>query len=164
MASDGILSMMDAQEIDMKKSVPLDPLSLAALSLEAIMAHESYKFELDGIRYKFLPESTLNRRPLMGTKNNPGKFDAYGKAEPDEPMFTLLARDPQAPLLIRQWARDRRLRDPADPKVAEAFACADAMEAWRKSERPLETDIPPDGVHVDPASFRTDFTSKPKKR
>jgi hypothetical protein len=30
----------------------------------------------------------------MGTKSNPGPFDCYAKAEPDEPMFVLLARDP----------------------------------------------------------------------
>lgn len=29
----------------------------------------------------------------MGTKNNPGAFDCYANAEPDEPMFVLLARD-----------------------------------------------------------------------
>jgi hypothetical protein len=40
----------------------------------------------------------------LGTKLKPGKFDCYEKAEPDEPMFTLLARDPTAPLLIRIWA------------------------------------------------------------
>ncbi|HAW11807.1 MAG TPA: aspartate decarboxylase, partial [Chloroflexi bacterium] len=30
----------------------------------------------------------------MGTKNNPGKFDCYDDAHPDEPMFVLLGRDP----------------------------------------------------------------------
>ena len=28
----------------------------------------------------------------MGTKNNPGRFDCYGNAEPDEPIFVLLGR------------------------------------------------------------------------
>ena len=26
----------------------------------------------------------------MGTKNNPGKFDCYANAKPDEPLFVLL--------------------------------------------------------------------------
>ena len=34
----------------------------------------------------------------MATKTKPGAFDCYSKAEPDEPVFTLLARDPSAPL------------------------------------------------------------------
>lgn len=29
----------------------------------------------------------------MGTKNNPGEFDCYANAAPDEPMFILLGRD-----------------------------------------------------------------------
>lgn len=68
----------------------------------------------------------------MGTKNNPAPFDCYANAEGDEPMFILLARDAQAPALVRQWASDRAdaLEDPV--KVAEAYACADAMEKWRR--------------------------------
>lgn len=68
----------------------------------------------------------------MGTKRNPGQFDCYANADPDEPMFILLGRDPLAPLLVRRWA-ELRQRDGEDPKkVGEACACADAMEAWRK--------------------------------
>lgn len=37
----------------------------------------------------------------MGTKNNPGTFDCYANAAPDEPMFVLLGRDKHAPLLVR---------------------------------------------------------------
>lgn len=71
----------------------------------------------------------------MGTKNNPGTYDCYDKAEPDEPMFILLARDPAAPKLVRDWVRwnagnvDRA-------KIQEALACADAMDAWRREHRP----------------------------
>lgn len=71
----------------------------------------------------------------MGTKNNPGKFDAYAKAEPDEPTFTLIARDPMAPALIRLWAAQRWQEHEDPEKVAEARECADAMEAWRKEHR-----------------------------
>lgn len=75
----------------------------------------------------------------MGTKNNPGDYDCYEKADPDEPMFTLLARDKTAPYLTRQWASMRWMetlrQDNADleherKKVLEAMHCADAMEAW----------------------------------
>lgn len=66
----------------------------------------------------------------MGTKNVPGAFDCYAKAEPDEPMFTLLARDPTAPALVRIWVAMSRAAGRTGEKIAEAEACAVAMEVW----------------------------------
>lgn len=68
----------------------------------------------------------------MGTKNNPGEFDCYVNAEPDEPMFILLGRDKHAPELVRLWAimRERDGEDPA--KIAEARRCAMDMISFRK--------------------------------
>lgn len=92
----------------------------------------------------------------MGTKANPGRFDCHAKAETsaqageadsaqdglrrpnaplheggtDEPLFTLLGRDPAAPMLVRLWAQMRRQADltGADKeKIAEAKTCAEAM-------------------------------------
>ncbi|KKN68900.1 hypothetical protein LCGC14_0446860 [marine sediment metagenome] len=68
----------------------------------------------------------------MGTKNNPTPNDCYDKAEPDEPMFILLARDPHAPALVELWANLRQLHGrPEDDmdggKIDEARACATAM-------------------------------------
>jgi hypothetical protein len=40
----------------------------------------------------------------MSTKDDPSQFDAYSKAQADEPVFTLLGRDPMAPPLIEAWA------------------------------------------------------------
>lgn len=71
----------------------------------------------------------------MGTKNNPGRYDCYAKAEPDEPMFTLLARDPTAPAAVRLWAAQKWQEGESPEKIAEARAIADAMEAWRKEHR-----------------------------
>lgn len=78
----------------------------------------------------------LQRGPriLMGTKNNPGRFDCYAAAGEDEPMFTLLARDPAAPAAIRSWVVERvRLGDPNTTKLQEAIDCASAMEAWKRN-------------------------------
>jgi hypothetical protein len=36
------------------------------------------------------------------------ELDCYHKAEPDEPKFTLLARDPLSPWLVEMWAAMRR--------------------------------------------------------
>lgn len=66
----------------------------------------------------------------MGTKNNPGTYDCYEKAGPDEPMFVLLARDPLAAPLVRMWADLRAVMRAGDPKVSEARRCAEAMTEW----------------------------------
>lgn len=78
----------------------------------------------------------------MGTKNNPGEFDCIAAAEPDEPMFILLARDPEAPGLIERWcvAREYAIAHGTRPesdraKVGEARRCAAQMKVWRASNR-----------------------------
>jgi len=69
----------------------------------------------------------------MGTKNNPGRFDCYDKAEPDEPMFVLLARDKTAPLLVDMWVM---LQDEInDEKHHEAKQCAEKMREWHSKNR-----------------------------
>lgn len=78
----------------------------------------------------------------MGTKNNPGQFDCYSNAEPDEPMFVLLARDPFAPILVRLWADLKRVADCRNKDelevVGEAMGCADSMDDWLRKNRPLK--------------------------
>jgi hypothetical protein len=69
----------------------------------------------------------------MGTKNNPGAFDCYANAEPDEPMFVLLARDLAAPEAITAWCAERvrlGLNAPNDAQLTEALDCAEAMEKY----------------------------------
>jgi hypothetical protein len=68
----------------------------------------------------------------MGTKKKPGKFDCYKNAKPDEPIFVLLARDPDAPFVVEQWAHQRVLRGEDQEKVQEARDCAAAMRKWRE--------------------------------
>ena len=43
----------------------------------------------------------------MGTKTNPGEFDCYALALPDEPVFVLLGRDPDFARLVLSWASQR---------------------------------------------------------
>lgn len=93
----------------------------------------------------------------MGTKNNPGNFDCYDKAHPDEPMFVLLGRDPRAELLTKLWANleSSDIYDAVQTfnelvqqelyntnggdiahtvaKAEEAVSCAEAMAAWREN-------------------------------
>jgi hypothetical protein len=69
----------------------------------------------------------------MATKNNPGSFDCYDNAAPDEPMFVLLGRDPCAPLVIAFWAHMRvamARNKPFDRQLEEAEEVAHAMAAW----------------------------------
>jgi hypothetical protein len=69
------------------------------------------------------------------TKNKPGVYDCFSKAEPDEPMFVLLARDPLAPLLVLFWAELRAIVGEDPEMIAEARACADAMAEWLVKNR-----------------------------
>jgi hypothetical protein len=78
----------------------------------------------------------------MSTKNNPGDYDCYKNAEPDEEMFILLARDKTSPGLVRRWAMARKEQincglKPVDDMlmVEEALKCADKMEKWRSENR-----------------------------
>ena len=74
----------------------------------------------------------------MGTKNNPGKFDCYKNAEPDEPMFVLLGRDKHASALVWLWAALRELEGEGSEKVSEARECSTAMVLWQaERERPI---------------------------
>jgi|SRR5579859_2206844 hypothetical protein len=66
----------------------------------------------------------------MGTKRNPGRFDCYAKAKPDEPMFVLLGRDPMAPVLVRLWAKLRERLGEGSDTVAEARGLALDMDRW----------------------------------
>lgn len=73
----------------------------------------------------------------MGTKTDPGPFNCLAAAEPDEPIFILLGRDPHAHVAVRRWADDREqwIRAGAKPledmrRVWEARECADKMEAF----------------------------------
>lgn len=69
----------------------------------------------------------------MATKNNPGKFDCYEKAEPDEPVFVLLGRDPAAAFCVTLWLALREELDGPGEQIDEARVCAAAMEAWAES-------------------------------
>lgn len=69
----------------------------------------------------------------MATKNNPGKYDCYENAHPDEPMFVLLGRDKHAPTLVWLWATLRELEGENPEKVEEARTCCFAMMEWAKA-------------------------------
>ena len=66
----------------------------------------------------------------MGTKQNPGQFDCYAGAEPDEPIFVLRGKDPSAPLLIETWAMLRDLMKDDPIMIAEARDCAHDCYQW----------------------------------
>lgn len=75
----------------------------------------------------------------MGTKADPSAFDCYANAEPDEPMFVLLARDPLAADIVRTWVARHSgaalTGRPYSEKEQEALRCADAMDAWRDARQ-----------------------------
>lgn len=73
------------------------------------------------------------------TKNHPSDFDGYAKALPDEPLFTLLARDPSMPHLITLWAARRNydINNKHQPEsdramIDEAHRIAKEATRWRR--------------------------------
>lgn len=89
----------------------------------------------------------------MGTKAQPDIFDCYSNARDDEPLFIVLARDKDAPLLVRMWAllREQAVEMGAKPPsdlqmVANARQCAYEMERWRRAnwgdERQMMMNLP----------------------
>lgn len=80
----------------------------------------------------------------MSTKENPGRFDCYREAEPNEPIFVLLARDPIGPAAVRAWAMKAHEAGHDPDKIMEALAVAAAMDKWR-----LEYDARPKPVVID---------------
>lgn len=74
----------------------------------------------------------------MANKNHPGPFNCHAAALPDEPIFTLLGRDPAAPRTIKAWANERErlgkfeTQEDLD-RIAESLSCADEMAAWREA-------------------------------
>ena len=78
----------------------------------------------------------------MGTKNRPGTFDCYANADPDEPMFILLGRDPSAADLVDRWADWREATRGPSPKVLEARSCAAAMRLWHAATLPSGKEEP----------------------
>lgn len=86
-----------------------------------------------------MPTILAEGNSLMGTKAAPGFYSYMGKAEPDEPVFVLLGRDPQAPALVRQWADERQALGERRDRVAEAYALASEMEKYATAFRARPT-------------------------
>jgi len=55
----------------------------------------------------------------VGTQNNPGKFDCIAKAEGDEPLFTLLGRDPLGAEHVMLWVTLRNKDDHGARRLLE---------------------------------------------
>ncbi len=88
----------------------------------------------------------------ISTKEHPSPYDGMEKASADEPVFTLIGRDPDGPATVRFWSDTRRKRissamiDIDDPvpeewkddlrRCTEADVVADDMERWRRGLPP----------------------------
>ncbi len=74
----------------------------------------------------------------MGSRNEPGAFDCYNDADDDEQRFTLLGRDPMAPLVLDAWIKLRRAAGDSEEKLAEAMKCKRKMleDLIKRDRRP----------------------------
>jgi len=94
----------------------------------------------------------------MGTKNNPGAYDCYANAEPDEPMFVLLGRDPVASFVVHIWADACATMGTSVDKIDEARHCADLMCAWAiEKGKDTGTALAALGERTPPAAIRDEF-------
>tara|TARA_Y100000034_G_C6607591_1_gene264505 strand:- start:149 stop:421 length:273 start_codon:yes stop_codon:yes gene_type:complete len=64
------------------------------------------------------------------------------RSEPNEPTFTLRARDRRAVGLVRRWAQFQPLTPAGNPKAKakQAFKIADEMEAYQKEHGQKKSD------------------------
>lgn len=71
----------------------------------------------------------------VASKADPSPFEAFAKAEPDEPYFTLLGRDPLSTSTIAWWVTMARTMElhPSE-QVDEAERIAAAMDRWRTAK------------------------------
>lgn len=107
---------------------------------------------------------------MGNSKNNPATWDCYKNAEPDEPMFIVLARDKDAPLLVRMWAllREQAVEMGSKPpkdlaQVAEARQCAYEMERWRRNNRSDERQVEFNLVNTPSVNVSIDYPTKAEK-
>lgn len=66
------------------------------------------------------------------------------RAEPDEPTFVLLGRDPAAPATIQKWITFRIAQgknELGDPQVKEAYTIAEQMKRYYKEVTCLQKSI-----------------------
>lgn len=80
-------------------------------------------------------ECLVKLRALFPTGDAPAPYTkrastCYLKADDAEPIFVLRGQDLLAPAHVRDWAEHAELRGVDPEKVADARACAAAMEAW----------------------------------
>ena len=84
----------------------------------------------------------------MSTRNNPGPFNCYAAALPDEPVFTVLARDPAFPATLAFWKEQRVSlgKDQSDDDIQRLLAIPNEIAkgvAWRaKNLDPVGDGIP----------------------
>lgn len=76
----------------------------------------------------------------MSTKQHPGQFNCYASACVDEPIFTILGRDPAGPATLRFWMQERircgKIKDDDDmARITAAGEEAEAMRDWRESNK-----------------------------
>ncbi len=76
----------------------------------------------------------------MSTLTKRSPHDILHRLRPDEPFFTLAARDEAAPAQVERWAadREREIQEGIRPdtpheraQIMEAQQCAQSMRMWR---------------------------------
>ncbi len=74
----------------------------------------------------------------MSTKANPGKFNCWAAAMPDEPVFTILGRDPAFPATVAFWKMERQRlgKNETDDDMSRLLAIPREIQSavdWREA-------------------------------
>ncbi|MES2415138.1 MAG: hypothetical protein V4614_15130 [Pseudomonadota bacterium] len=81
----------------------------------------------------------------MGTRRNPGKYDCYHAAHPNEPMFILLGRDRFGASLVRYWVAARNALSGGSrqetEKLLDASVCSSDMKKWCEEKKGRSLDV-----------------------
>ena len=83
----------------------------------------------------------------MGTRNNPGAFNCYAAALPDEEIFTVLARDPAMPATILFWVGERSRLGKIETEE-DCIRLEQATEIARKARKWRQDNLNPTGDGV----------------
>lgn len=126
--------MTDAEIIDQSQFEPVyladrEPINPEETDPEKLRYQQTDIQLLPDFDVRFAGDTKRNE---WASKHNSGCLQ---RAADDEPIFVLKSTDESAPKLVMLWISENMHR--SDDQLRDAFECALAMKAWRKSKEGL---------------------------
>ncbi len=89
--------------------------------------------------------------PIPAAPSDAGNHDCLAKRRPDEPMFILLGRDPDAHNIVRQWAERRLAAGGAPEHCQMGLDTAARMKAYAADPSNAPASAPPASAYAAPS-------------